>query len=784
MDLQKQAMAKMKRRPALALSFLLYLLCSQPAAQVVPDAGLKAELAGNWRDAIEIYTEVLDANPRRLELWQRIADIQIRLQDPEAAAETLTKASRYAPDDPQLFFRLAQAHASADQKQQALAAINRAVELDPENVDYLRARAAHANWNADYATAQDSYERLLVIRPDDSDAMLGLAHSSTWKGDYDGAAEAFAAFVRLRPLDESDLWDYIQVQIERGKYAQAVKLGEEYRRRFGESLDYWLLMADLYALTGDNHASAKALARAAELAPQDAELHFDLAQSYASIDDPENALMAINRAVELEPNNLEYLRTRADLAAWKGDYDIAMDSNERIAALAPGDAGALLGVARITYWRGETDEALRLYAAYLEAHPHVHIAWAEYIQLETENGNYATAMELLDQYRERFGETATYSRLKARALAWAARPTPSLSIVSSLEPDFPDDYELNYTRTIALNNDHRPRAAVESLSTLIRLRPDSTDTADIQRYIRTPLRSYLNVFSGYKDDSDDISVIRAGAEGVYVLNPETRFWLAGDRLWLDAPRGSGFETVDGDEDINYTRVWLGASRLMSKRWLLYGTLGGGSIEDGDDEFVYEVGTDIWPRDEFSIRLFRRQDVYAISPRAVSLGIVRRNNQIDASWTPNLRWTIDSTLAYSTFSDDNERWDIGIAPRRVIVRKQNFNLDLGVSAYYFGFDRDPGNGYYAPSHYRRYSLTAFTYWKLSDDDGISLVFTVGPYKDNTMSGYETAFDIVGEGFFGIYRDWMLNIRGSFSQNGGLSTGAFEEWAVEAAITRRF
>lgn len=774
----------MKQLRTLTLSMLLYFSCSPLNAQVVPDAGLKAEMAGHWQDAIEVYSRALDKDPSRVNLWFRIADIQVRLQDPRAAVETLSEASRHAPDDPQLFFRLAQAHASAEQKQLALVAINRAVELDPENVEYLRARAAHANWNADYTSALDSYQRLLAIQPDDSDAMLGVARSSTWQGDYERAAEAFGAYARVKPLDEPALWDYIQVQTERGKYSEAVQLAEDYRRRFGESLDYWLLMADLYALTGNNHASADALAQAAQQAPEDAGVQFELAQSYASIEDAENALAAINRAVELEPNNLEYLRVRADLAAWNGDYGTALNSYERISALAPDDAGAMLGVARITYWRGETDKALRLYAAYLEIHPQIQIAWAEYIQLETENGNYATAIELLEQYRERFGETVTYSKLKARALAWAERPTPSLAIVSVLQPELPDDYEVNYTRTIALNNDHRPREAVDSLSTLIRLRPDSRDTADIQRYIRTPLRSHVNVFAGYKDDSDDISVIRAGAEGVYVLNPETRFWLAGDRLWLDAPRGSGFETIDGSGDIDYTRAWLGASRLMSKRWLLYGTLGGGSIENGDDEFVYEVGADIWPHDELSIRLFRRQDVYAISPRAVSLGIVRRNNQIDTSWTPNLRWTIDSTLAYSTFSDDNERWDIGIAPRRVIVRTENFNLDLGVSAYYFGFDNDPGNGYYAPSHYRRYSLTAFTYWKLSDDDGISLIFTVGPYKDNNMNSYETAFDIVGEGFFGIYRDWMLNIRGSFSQNGGLSTGAFEEWAFEAAITRRF
>ena len=108
----------------------------------------------------------------------------------------------------------------------------------------------------------------------------------------------------------------------------------------------------------------------------------------------------------------------------------------------------------------------------------------------------------------------------------------------------------------------------------------------------------------------------------------------------------------------------------------------------------------------------------------------------------------------------------------------------MSGRWFGFDRDPGNGYYAPSLYQRYALTAFTYWKISDDDGVSVAVSYGPYKDNTQSGFRRGGDIVAEGFFGLYRDWFLDVKAGFSSYGGGPTAGYRSRTFELGLTRRF
>ena len=766
-----------------ALAFLT--AASLPvAAQSVPDAGVRAEMQGQWADAVEIYKQALQANPAQAHLWERIADIRAtRLKDPERAAEALREAVKYAPMDARLYHKLSQAYATIQKGPSAMAAIAQAVELDPGNPTYLRARGEIALWTGYHAVAIDSFERVLAAAPQDADALLGLARAQSRSGKKDAAAPRYRAYLEQRPQDKDVMLETMELEAERGNTAAVQEYDAVYRQRFGESREYWLRMADIYALGNNPVASSAALKEATRLAPQDHALFYRLAQSYPSEKEAADASAAIERAVELDPTNLEYLRTRADLAAWRGDYDTALDSHRRILAIAPDDPGARLGIARVHYWRSQLDESARAYRDYLAQQPGVAAAWMEYIVVVTELGDYARAMELLEDYRKRFGDNVAAKKQKARVLAWAERPTSSLAEVAALEASLRDDYELGYTRTVALHYAHRPREALASLAEVTRLRPDSKETVDLARFIRTPLRSNATAGFGYHTGSDDVSIRHGYLRGEYVINPETRLFGGTDRQQIHADSGSGYEKPDGGTTLGYNRAWLGIQHRVSPKVSLDAQIGGGRAE-GDSNFIYEVGADLQPQDELALRLAHRQDLFAVSPRAAKLGIERRATTLDATWTPDLRWTLASRVGYDTLSDGNDRWEAELAPRRAVMRTRRLNLDLGVSGRWFGYDEDPGNGYYAPSLYQRYALTAFTYWKISDDDGVSVAFSYGPYKDNTMSGFRAGGDIVAEGFFGIYRDWFLDVKAGVSRYGGGATGGYRSHMFELSLTRRF
>ncbi len=784
-------MAEMNKLAAAGASILLLCLPLQSngadvppiPVEIVPDDGIRAEMNGQWEDAVKIYMQSLAATPAQAHLWVRIADIRVKQGDLHAAQAALKEAIRLSPKNPIPYVKLSQVYAVLNEPQQALATINEAVGIEPDNVKYLQARGMLAGWNKDFHMASDSYTRILAKAPSDSEAMLGLARSSAQLGDKDKAGKMYLAYLGEKPQDKVAMLEYIDFQGVHGNMSSVRQYAAIYLDQFGEDLTYWLHMANIYGNAGDERAAAEAITQAVRLAQNDAHMLFLLAQAYPSVEDVGRAAAAINRAVELEPNNLEYLRARADIADWAGDYATTLDTCERILRIAPDDPGGLLGLARAQYWQGNTDAASRKYRAYLDKYPQLQLVWMEYIVDETERGNYTAAMDLLEQYRERFGENEAYLKQKARVLAWADRPTPSLSIVSALEPAIPTDYALNYTRTIALADAHRPSDALASLDEVVKLDPLNKDTAFLQRFIRTPLRSNVKFSFGHQSDSDTVSIRQKTLDGVYMISPETRLFGGVDEQQLGARAGSGFTKLNGDGRLNYRRAWGGVKHRVSPGVSLDGQVGAGDA-GGRGKHIYEIGADLQPVDQLYMRLFRRRDLYAVSPRAADIGVMRRTNTLTLSWTPNLLYTVDGLFSYDDFSDGNARRKVEFSPHRAFVRSQRLNLDLGVSAYAYRFHMNPGYGYYAPGMYQRYSVNAYNYWKIGDDSGISVVASVGPWKDNTMRHYRTGADLTVEGAFGLYRDWMLQVSGSLSRYGEEGIGAYNSRAFNIGLTRRF
>ena len=203
--------------------------------------------------------------------------------------------------------------------------------------------------------AADSYSRVLAIAPEDAAATIGLARAYSQKGEVEKSIRLYRAYLEKHPQDKDAMMAYMEDEATRGNIAVVKEYGEIYRQRFGESLEYWLHMADIEALAGDDRASAEAMRQATRFSQNDANLFYRLSQTYPDLKDVKNASAAIERAVQLEPKNLEFLRARADLAAWGSDYPTALDSYNRILAIAPGDPGAILGIARISAWQGQLD---------------------------------------------------------------------------------------------------------------------------------------------------------------------------------------------------------------------------------------------------------------------------------------------------------------------------------------------------------------------------------------------------------------------------------------------
>jgi hypothetical protein len=428
------------------------------------------------------------------------------------------------------------------------------------------------------------------------------------------------------------------------------------------------------------------------------------------------------------------------------------------------------------------DESARTYERYHRSHKPGRQSLLEQARVEAWRGNYAQAMELLDSYRKKFGEDQDYLRDRARLLAWADLPDQAMVLVNQLLQGDPDDYHARFTKAIALRNGNQPGAALDLAEVLRREKP-SRDTEDLYLMAWTPLRHHLDATFSYYSDADNIEHLHSELFGAYFISPVTSLGVRLDYDNLTADSGSGLENIDGSESAQHQRGELVAWHRYAP-WLAADLSLGGSQAGDLDAFTGRLDLLLNPADTFDLRLSANHGYYLVSPRAVSSDVRSTNCLAEAVWRPGLRYTVVGQAGYDDFSDGNSKWLAALAPRRAFVRSQYFNLDLGVRAWLFGFDRDLNNGYYDPENYQSYSATAFGYWKINRDNGAGLTVAAGMLKDNTMSGFEFGWDATLEGYFGIYRNWMLKAFTSIMQNQRQGSGAYDANNTGLTLIRRF
>ncbi len=547
--------------------------------------------------------------------------------------------------------------------------------------------------------------------------------------------------------------------------------------------ELWRRLADVLAADGQPVAAAQALDQAVEIGPDDADLRLAASAAWAQADQPARALEHCQAAADARPDDVSVLRTCARQANWAGDSVAVVRMRERIYGIS-GDASDLKAYARALGGAGELDESVALYHEYLATHPDDAEALLGYATIQTWRGDYANAADALVHYREVHGEDDEWAARSARLLAWAHRPSEARPLNDALLAKEPDNYEYLYTRMLILRDEQRHSEAIAALEPLKRLRPESKDTLDAIRSTHAFLRTNVGIEAGWRDDADNISLRRFAVKGRWSLTPETYLYGRLERRDVRAEAGSPYVGVKGDTSIDIDQGWVGARHRFNPLVEVGGEVGTASIDGGGgDKALYGLYADLRPRDDLWVNLSATRRVWDISPKSASLGITLRDQRARLHWQPTLRYFVNAEVAHGRLSDDNRRNELYVNPYRAMLRSEHLNLDLGVSAHWQDFDKDLDNGYYDPSNYRRFALTAVGYWKFSDDDGLSVSVSPGWHTDGNLSGYKFGTDVSVELVNGIYRDWYSRLSASYSDRSQV-TGRYDAYAINWELIRRF
>jgi tetratricopeptide (TPR) repeat protein len=566
-----------------------------------------------------------------------------------------------------------------------------------------------------------------------------------------------------------------------GRWADALRAYREHVDREPAAVDMWLRIADIEARLAHPEQAIAALQQAAALRPADADILARLSRAYAAQGYAQAALHAIKGALILQPDAEEHLRAAATLATWVGDYAAASDAYRRLRNRHPDETALTLAFARVNTWAGKSDAAAAAYREYLKTTPVERDAWLELARVESWRGNTSAALAALDAYRRQFGESEAAVRERAAILARGGRPREALRTLGPLVAAAPADPALGAAQALALAGAGRHGEAVSTLNTMRSLGAE-TEARATDSVVRSLLGTSLGPAFSFYDDSDGLHTARFAPKADIGLPSDTRIHAGYEYIDLSARVGSGLETVSGASTAIVDQVWAGASQRIGS-FTLGGTVGQSRTDD-ERLTSYSAVVRFAPSDSLTVALERTFGFATISPRTVSLGLTELGHRGRIDWMLSNRFHLAVDGGYADLSDGNARWTLFVSPRATVARTQRLNLDLGFLIHQFGAEQNLDHGYYDPRHYQHYAAVVAPYWKASENIGVAITAGIGPQRDDASQGFSLGMNTSVDATFGIYREWMLKVSGSATNNRRLESGAFQGSSGGIVLLRRF
>ena len=297
-----------------------------------------------WRagdiDAVRThFSKVLDLapdHPTALEYLERVtgngaepppsedpADVAWREGDTERAERLYRERLERDAQDPTAMLRLALLHGWSERHEEALALLDRLIDLEPRHVDARLARARVRAWSGDLGAARREVSQVLEVQPDNAEALEALALFQAWSGEIDASLASYEQLVSEGPSAAS----------ARRQQAQA--------------------MAWAADLEGSRAAYEELLARD----PDDLEARLGLARTLAFGRGYDEAVAQYDAVLDHAPGEMRALTGKSRTLGWAGRL-VAAERTARAAVEvdpASGEAWSMLG--QVLRWQGRDADA-------------------------------------------------------------------------------------------------------------------------------------------------------------------------------------------------------------------------------------------------------------------------------------------------------------------------------------------------------------------------------------------------------------------------------------------
>lgn len=296
--------------------------------------------------------------------------------------------------------------------------------------------------------------------------------------------------------------------------------------------------------------------------------------------------------------------------------------------------------------------------------------------------------------------------------------------------------------------------------------------------------SSLSVVGEYSSDSDTITAYKETFQSQYSFSPALSFNARLENLNMSADSSSGLATVRGNEDVAMQSVWVGPQYRFDDAVTARLLAGLQDSSAGTGTVPLTVKLEDKITDALQTTLAVSHEMYALSPRAVSLDIARTDISVHEIWQGTSHFKITGDASYAEFSDNNSKTGISISPSYRFLQDDFSSLDAGFRFQWYGFAHRLNDGYYSPERYQSYYIPLSYYREFGQGHHILVSAAPGMYKDQSSDGFRPAGDALVEAVFKVGESWDFNMHAGFIRSGGITSSEYDQRLVGIGLAHRF
>jgi len=323
---------------------------------------------------------------------------------------------------------------ASGKREEAFAAINRAVELNPQRVESLMSLALFHRQVGEPSKAEEVYKRALSINDRSALAHLEYAKFFVSQNRPDMAEVEFRRAVEVEPQNRDARRTLASFYLVNKQFDRAEESFKALAELDGDRPEGRAVLADFYASVGRYDEAAGLYQQIVSASPDYARGRHRLAELMLQRGDQAGAMAQVEEALKKNASDREGLILRARLRLNQDRPKDAIEDLKQVLKIEPRDQAGLYFMAEATFRAGQTEQS-RIYAGDLEKfYPDYLPAKLMQVQINLAAGDAAGAQRLANDLLARLDKAAPDARNspqllnELRAKTLTARATTYLQV--------------------------------------------------------------------------------------------------------------------------------------------------------------------------------------------------------------------------------------------------------------------------------------------------------------------------------------------------------------------